>query len=265
MVKRKPLLPNSRARFSRRYLARRFLFAVCLLLLSAHAAPAIPVSDYQRHLQQAVTALDGLAQADETKNASAYDIRRTETLVSLRTLLPENETVEWNGTRFNVDNSWLHQELDKYSKTPNAERAELLKRITERLQAIAERIAELEKPVAAARGNKDEENRKLAEILRRPEYARKVKQQSALARLLEQFLKWLRNLIPKPKPISPGSAGILSKIAQVFVIGLAVAVLVFVARLFLPRLWQTRGTKRKSKAKARIVLGERLEPEQSAL
>lgn len=265
MVKRKPLLPNSRARFSRRYLARRFLFAVCLLLLLAYAAPAIPVSDYHRHLQQAVTALDGLAQADETKNASAYDIRRTETLVSLRTLLPENETVEWNGTRFNVDNSWLHQELDKYSKTPNAERAELLKRITERLQAIAERIAELEQPVAAARGNKDEENRKLAEILRRPEYARKVKQQSALARLLEQFLKWLRNLIPKPKPISPGSAGILSKIAQVFVIGLAVAVLVFVARLFLPRLWQTRGTKRKSKAKARIVLGERLEPEQSAL
>ena len=264
MVTRQPVLLNRRAFFSRR-LAARLLFAVGLLLLSAHGALAIPVGTYQRHIKQAVTALDSLAQAGETESAAAYEIRRTETLVSVRTLLPETETVEWNGASFKVDNSWLHQELDKYSKTPNAERAELLRRTTERLQAIAERLAELEKPAAGTLGNKDEENRKLAEILRRPEYARKVKEQSALTRLLDRFLKWLQSLLPQPKPISPGSAGIFSKIAQVFVIALAVGVLIFVAKLFLPRLWEARRPKRKSKAKARIVLGERLEPEQSAL
>ena len=264
MVKRKPLLQDSHAFFGRRLVARS-LFVVSLLLLLTNATLAIPVRDYHKHVQQAVTELDSLAQVDENENAAAYELRRTETLVSVRTLLPETERVEWNGASFNVDNSWLHQELDKYSKAPNAERASLLKRTTERLQAIAERITQLEKPAAGGLGNKAAENRKLAEILQRPEYARKVKQQSALARLMDQFLKWILSLLPQPKPISPGRADVFSKIAQVFVIALAVGVLAFVAKLFLPRLLDARRPKRKSKAKARIVLGERLEPEQSAL
>ncbi len=264
MIKRKRLLQNSQAFFSRRFAAQS-LFAVSLLILSAQAALAIPVSDYHKHIDQAVTALARLAQTDETETAAADEIRRTETLVSVRTLLPEIETVEGNGASCKVDNSWLHQELDKYSKAPNAGRAELLKRTTERLQAIAERITELEKPAAGAPGNKDAERRKLAEILQRPEYARKVKQQSALARLMDRFLKWILSLLPKPKPISPGRADLFSTIAQLFVVALAVGVLVFVAKLFLPRLLDARRPKRKSKATARIVLGERLEPDQSAL
>ena len=110
----------------------------------------------------------------------------------------------------------------------------------------------------------EQATRKLAEILQRPEYARKVKAESALGRLWRQFWKWIQNLIPKPKPIAPGAAGILSKIAQLFVILLALGVLVFVAKLFLPRLLHSRRAKRKVKEGARIVLGERLEPDQSA-
>ena len=79
-----------------------------------------------------------------------------------------------------------------------------------------------------------------------------------------QFWEWLRKIFPKPKPIAPGAAGILSKVAQVFVIILALAVIIFVARLFLPRLLQNRRSKRKAKEGPRIVLGERLEPDQSA-
>ena len=69
----------------------------------------------------------------------------------------------------------------------------------------------------------------------------------------------------KPKPISPGSAGFFSKIAQLVVIVLALAVLAYVVKLFLPRCSAVARQKRKDKAKARIVLGERLEPDQSAL
>ena len=144
------------------------------------------------------------------------------------------------------------------------ERPELLRRITERLQALEERITELQTPGAGKVSNKAEASRKLAEILQRPEYARKVTQQSALARLMKQFLEWFRNLFPKPKPLSPGSAGLLSKIAQVFVIVLALAVLAYVVKLFLPRLLRNRRPKKKTKQQARIVLGEKLEPDQSA-
>ena len=66
--------------------------------------------------------------------------------------------------------------------------------------------------------------------------------------------------------MSPGSAGFISRIAQWFVIILALGVLAFVLKLFLPRMLSGHiDRKRKSKAKARIVLGERLEPDQSAL
>ena len=66
--------------------------------------------------------------------------------------------------------------------------------------------------------------------------------------------------------MSPGVAGLFSKIAQIVVIVLALAVLAFVAKLFLPQLLRSRGTKRKkSKPQARIVMGERLDPDQTAV
>lgn len=250
--------------FAQRF-AARFLFAVSLGLLSTVAVLAIPAGEYHKHIRQAVTALDSLNQTDETEDATAYVARGVETIHSVRALLPETEKVEWNGTTLSVDNSWLYQELDKFGTAPKAERAELLKRTTERLQAIDERITEMEKPASGAMENKTEESRKLAEILQRPEYARKIKAESAISRLLDRFLKWIQSLLPKPKPVSPGSAGLISRIAQWFVIILALGVLAFVLKLFLPRLFRGGRAKRKSKAKARIVLGERLEPDQSAL
>jgi hypothetical protein len=265
MVKRKSFLKSeTQVRVARR-IAVRFLFAAAFVLLLASAVAAISLSEYHKHVQQGVTALDTVAQSQETESETAYYARDIETVRSVRTLLPQNQTVEWNGASFNVDNSWLHEELDKYAADKSAERYNFLRRTTERLQALEQRLTELEQPAAAAGGTKAEESRKLAEILRRPEYAHQVKQQSAISRLLDDFLKWLQSWLPKPKPISPGSAGIFSKIAQVFVIALALAVLAFVLKLFLPRMLRGRGVKKKGKAKARIVLGERLEPDQSAL
>lgn len=244
------------------------LLAPGLLIISpivfASEASAISLKEYHAHVRHAVTALDSLAQVDETEDASAFASRSTETIKGVRTLLPATETVEWNGTSFNVDNSWLHHDLDNYESAKDVERAELLKRTTERLQAIAERLAEAEQPGSANRANKTEESRKLAEILQRAEYARKVKGESFISRLVSQFLKWFYELFPKPQPLSPGSAGIFSRIAQVFVILLAIAVLAFVVKLLLPRLLRSRRKKKKEKKKARIVLGEKLEPDESA-
>jgi len=269
MIKGKPLLENVSGlltcAFSSRHWATRFLFAVTVLLLLSQAVSATPVSQYHKRIRQAVTALDSLVQADEAEDVPAYESRRSETLDSLRALLPETEMVEWNEASFKVDNSWLHRDLDKFNKAPAAERDKLLKDVAERLQAIDERLAEIEKPASGVIRNKTADSRKLAEILQRPEYARKADRGSALSRLLERFLKWLQDLMPKPQPISSGSAGVISKTAQVFVIALALGVLAFVLKLFLPRVLRSGRPKKKAKAKARIVLGERLEPDQSAL
>jgi hypothetical protein len=243
--------------------AVRFLFAVSLFVFAASATHAIPLPDYHAHVRQAVTALDSLAQNDETESTWDYGTRSVETVQGVRNLLPPSQNVEWNGTSFNVDNSWLHQELDEYSRSKYSERLTFLRRTTERLQAISERLAELQTSSSPS-ASKEEERRKLAEILQRAEYARKVKGQSFLTKFLDQFVKWFQNLFPKPKPLSPDSAGIFSLIAQIVVVLLAVGVLVFVLRLFLPRLLRQSRSKKKEKQKPRIVLGEQLEPDQSA-
>ena len=261
LVKRKLTLQKD----GHAFFATRFVLAASLLILAPSGVNAIPVNEYRAQIQRAITALDSLAQSDETEDASAYSARSVETLSGVRSLLPPTQSVEWNGASFSVDNSWLHQELDKYGAVPLADRGDVLRRMTERLKAIEERISEVEKPESASARNKTEESRKLAEILQRPEYARKIKQESAFSRLMEQFLKWIQSLIPKPKPISPGNAGLVSQIAQVFVIVLALAVLAFVLKLFLPRLLHSRKSKKKAKPRARIVLGEKLEPDQSAI
>ena len=268
MSKDNTLLPHQSVlltcAFPIRRRALRFMFAGTVLLLLAQAVSAIPVSNYHRRIRQAVTALDSLAQSDETESTAAYETRDVQTVASVRTLLPQTESVDWNGTTFSVDNSWLHRELDKYAADRTAGRYDLLRRTTERLKAVDERISETENPASATIGNKTDERRKLAEILQRPEYARKVNQESALSRLVDRFSKWLRSLLPRPQPVSTGSATVISKTAQIFVIALALGVLAFVLKLFLPRMLRTRRPKKKAKAKARIVLGERLEPDQSA-
>jgi len=269
MIKGNARLQNqsvlSRRAFSGRRSALRFLLAGTVLLLLAHAVAAVSLSDYHKRIHHAVTELDSLAHSEETESVAGYETRDVQTVASVRTLLPQTEAVGWNGTTFNVDNSWLHEELDKYAADRSAGRYDLLKRTTERLKAIEERITEIEKPASGIVGNKTDQSRKLAEILQRPEYARKVNQESALSRLIDRFVKWLQSLIPKPAPVSSGSASVISKTAQVFVIALALGVLAFVLKLFLPRLLRSKRPKKKVKAKARIVLGERLEPDQSAL
>jgi hypothetical protein len=263
MIKRNPLSKPNRASTSLR-VAWRLMFAVGVLLCFVSAAYTTPLGEYHKRIQQAVTALGTLANSAATESASAYETRDGETVTNVRTLLPKTETVEWNGASFDVDNSWLHYELDRYAADNSTQRYDQLTRITTRLTALEQRVTELEDPATRTGASKEDESRKLAEIMRRPEYAPKVKEESAVARLVQRFLKWLQDLLPKPKPISPGSAGIFSNIAQVLVIVLALGVLGFVLKLFLPRMLSGRRTKKKGKATARIVLGERLEPDQTA-
>jgi len=262
-------LPSSLQSDLRSFIALRMLCmagVLCFgfLSLGAQTVQAIPISQYQNQIRQAVTALDTLTLRDETEDVAAYEQRSLETVKGLRNLIPETLVIEWRSEKFNVDNSWLHQELNKYGTVIKGERPELLLRITERLQALDQRLTELQTP-GANNPDKAETSRKLAEILRRPEFAYEVTKENALVRLLKRFLDWLRNLFPKPKPMSMGRITWLSRIAQFVVVVLALAVLAYVVKLFLPRMLRNGSSKKKNtKQKARIVLGERLEPDQSA-
>ncbi len=252
------------ARFARRF-AARFFFAVALALLLSAAAYAIPLSEYHKRIKQGVTALDALGQSDETESSAAYAARDSETINQVRKLLPATETVELDGVSVQVDNTWLQQDLGKYAADSSATRYDSLKQITQRLKGLEERLEELEKPGSGTSASKTDESRKLKEILGRPEYVQQVRQENALTRLVTRFLKWVLSWFPRAKPMTPGGIGILSRIAQWVVILLALGVLAFVLKLFLPRMFQNRRPKKTRKEKARIVLGETLDPDQTAL
>lgn len=259
----RPRSEESGLRLRQTRYALRCAFALLLFQLCAQVNAATALDDYHRHLQQAISALETLAQADEDENEPDRAARVNQTLSSLRMLLPETESVEWEGTSFKVDNSWLHQELGRYERAGKAERVESLAQITERLRSIAERVAEIKK-TARPTTTKTEGNKKLGEILQRPEYAQRVKAESAFSRLWRNIWRWIESLLPKQQPLAPGSANLFTIFAQIFVVLLALGVIAYVLKMFAPWLFRRRSSRRKVKQGPRIILGERLEPDQTA-
>jgi hypothetical protein len=236
---------------------------VFALMIISWQARAATIAEYRDRVSQAATVVQRLRSDAYRDNSLERDAFIDGELTRVRTLLPARETVLLNGQTIEVDNSWLHETLSRYEKEKiyRSKGEEILGRIHERLQALMVRVDEMQagKPPS----DKDSDKARLAEILRRPEYAKSAAEGSAIERLWEQFIRWLSKLFPKVKPLQPGTGRALSGIAQVVVIAISVALIAFLIWKFVPRYLRNRG-KKKKKREARIVLGERLEPDQTA-
>lgn len=234
------------------------VFAVLFLFLFPARAAATPLTDYHLNIKSAIATLGHLSQSGDN-----FDRELPAAVESVRTKLPKHETVEFEGEVYNVDNSWLHQELDELEKADN--RSERLAHIVWTLQAIETRVAERANPGGSPAENKQWAKTRLESILARPEYATDTEGSNALIRLLQDFFLWLEKYLPKPRFGSAGGVNWITRIAQVLVIGLAVAVLLFVLKtLYVRFAGRSRKPKTSKKREARIVLGERLEPEATA-
>jgi hypothetical protein len=234
-------------------------------MFCANVCFAIPLSEYHKRVQKALDALDLLTEKEEGSTELQRAAFVAANVRAAREALPRTDRVEWNGTSYNVDNSWLDEELKEFERLNDGDpdRAHVLDRIFERLEGIDERLQEINKSGAATA---TEMKQRLAAILQRSEYARNQAQgESALGRLALRFLRWLRSLLPKPPQLRPGRAVTVSRTAQIVVVLIALAVIAYALSLFVPRLLRNRRPKKKAKPEARVVLGERLEPDQSAV
>lgn len=244
---------------------KRFLKAVAgvgLLLVCAPALRASSLTDYMVRVSSAVSLVQ------EAESAYNSGSRNPQTIVDrnlplVRQQLPPSETVQLQGQAIAINNSWLYQALSEVEKsTDRTYRRALLARTVERLGALHERLQEL-RTAATSATDKDADKGRLAEILRRPEYLQTPPESSVLERLLDRFLRWLGKLIPRTKPIQSGGSPLVSTVTQILVVGICLAALAFLIWRFGPRLMQER-RKKKPKREARIVLGEHLEPDQTA-
>lgn len=227
-------------------------------------AIAATLDDYQHRVAAAAVLIEELRGAGEDESNPYPAQFITTNLVRVRQMLPAKETVVLDGLSVPVDNSWLHEELSAYEKASTTlKRAESLARIAERLHAIDDRIQEIHRRKIANASDKDAEKGRLAEILRRPEYVQTAPESSALEQLLERVIRWLANLLPRPRPMQPGGSRWIAGLAQILVVGVCVAAIAFLIWRYGPRFMQGR-RKKKTKREARIILGERLEPDQTA-
>lgn len=234
------------------------VFGVLFLFLSPATVAAIPITDYHFNIKYAISTLAGLSQSGHN-----FESELPGAVESVRTKLPKHETVEFEGEVYNVDNSWLHKELDELAQADN--RNERLAHIVWTLQAIETRVAERANPGGSRAENKQWAKTRLESILARPEYATDTEGSNALIRLIRDFFEWLAKFLPKPRAGNGSGINWITRIAQVLVIGLAVAVLLYVLKtLYVRFAGRSRQPKAGKKREARIVLGERLEPEATA-
>jgi hypothetical protein len=251
----------------------RHASATCLLLLmmlaSASTAFAISVTTYRDRVHRSMIALDSLRAINEDADYGSREARIEQTFAEVRRLLPPTESVEAERSSLQVDNSWLEMTLQQYKQPTSSDeyRKRLLTEATERLAALDNALIELDKleTVNSSTTSKDEARARLSNILRRDEYAKRAAEGNALERLWQRFVNWLRRNFPNAPQIEPGRAKFFSQLAQVLVVALALAVIAYVAWKFWPRVWQRNAKSKKGgKREARVVLGERLEADQSS-
>jgi hypothetical protein len=197
-----------------------------------------------------------------------YPKRERETIARVSALLPPKERIEWTDGTIEVDNTWVQSALAEAQRIKdNDARGRALRTLAERLRALDTRLSELESSTVAP--DRDAERGRLNAILRDPDFNKQQTEKGgALQRLIEQLVEWIRDIIQsifgRFGPIRPGTSAGVSRLAQVIVIALCVAVLAFVGWRFWSRR-AARGPKSlKSKHGSRVVLGERLEADQTS-
>jgi hypothetical protein len=253
-----------RSRKGTNHYLRWSLIALLLLFPVTANADSISAADYHKNVQRAVTALDTLQQTDETEAPASYENRLNETIAGVSEALPEHQSVQTSDDVCNVDNTWLHEALKELKKTPAERRTTKLKEVIQRLKAVEERVGPGGTQTTPADG-KANTKEKLESILARPEYATETKGPNALSRLIMDFIRWIQQFLPERLQVQPGGSRWMTVVAQLLVVLVAGVVIFYVLKILLARFKPARRRRAPKKREPRIVLGERLDPEDTAV
>lgn len=182
-------------------------------------------------------------------------------------LLPAEEEIEFGETSLEVNNKWLGIAITKYKdKTSEKEKQQILIGISERLIALEIKINEFQQ-TAKADGSKDEAKRKLAEILKREEFQKPIKEEESL---LQRFFKWLDEWMKKnagsqrPNDMPASNLGSVARVMQFVLSALVIALIFFLLYKFGPFLVQKFREREKRNKNERIILGEKISADETS-
>ena len=242
----------------------------CVLIFLSISVFAKTPAEYKKNVESANGLISDLyyTEAEDFSSLADYQSFERETIKEIRQNLPGAENIEWQGATVETGNQWLIDKLETYQKEPvdSSKREMILTEINERLDALEQKLAELENP-AISNLTKDEEKQKLAEILKREEYAKPEKQEETwLQSLIRKIREWFGEKMPQTEEREVPQAGYpsLSIALMIVIFGLVFALIGFLIYKFAPFInFNIRHRKKKEK-QDRIILGERLSANEDA-
>ncbi|MEZ5345904.1 MAG: DUF4129 domain-containing protein [Pyrinomonadaceae bacterium] len=203
-------------------------------------------------------------------DSGAADIEfENEVFEEVPELLPAEESIEAAGITFYVDNSWITSRIKDYkNETQNEKRkSTILSEIYERLESIEIKLGEVE-GTQNSLNKKDENKRKIAEILGREQFQKPTDTgESFLQRLWRQIREWLNSVFPRPN-ISPNTTsgiGSLTYILQIVLYAVIFALIGFLIYRFAPLIYSRFKRSGISDDSERIILGEKLDADATPL
>ena len=246
--------------------------AVFLLLFFAALAPlqvcAKSLDEYRKNVQAAKKlSVELLYPNDEDLANKDYAGFERQSVKQIRARIPASEKIQWQGAEIETDNQWLADKLNEFEKEPrnSTNREAILTEIGERLEAVEQKLKELEN--AASARTKDEDKRKLAEILRRAEYQKPAeKEESLFQKLYRRFMEWLREKFPRTNLPEGDSSGFqsVSFILQMLLYALVLGVIGFLIHRFAPFLFNRFQNWERNEKRERVILGERISADETA-
>lgn len=222
-----------------------------------------PLENYVRRVEAAAKIAADAADNEHSQNEEDDLLRQ------VAELLPATEDIARDATSkdlTHVDNSWLHQIIDKLDRTDESKRANQLAELANRLEALCRRLQEAAATQADAESKATRE--RLQRILARAEYQPEEKQESAIQAWLRRIQQRIRDLLGKfflkDSSASGPSPGSLQALRWLIIAAL-IASLGWAAVLFLRR-FQLRQAKLKEEdeTETREILGEQFDADVTA-
>jgi hypothetical protein len=243
---------------------RHTMWALVVMILAVTSAYAMPLKEYRERTDRAVRGLELAAELGSQRNIKDWD-RTTAIVDGVINTFPRGETVEWDGRRISVNTEWLAEDLKRFQATPfgDPKRKEILQHAIDRLRALDARLEEVDLrtgPVAAPA--KAEDKSRLQQISDRAVFKPKPPQENIFVRTWKRFWEWVWSLFRSGGSLEAGSMSWASFMALILIYGLALGLLGYAVSKLIPYFQRGRG--KRQRPDARIVLGERLAPDQTA-
>jgi len=250
------------------FFINRFLPLALIILIFPSLAVAATLSEYLENVNHLKDDLNRMIQPDEDSTGAENLAFEREVLAEFPKLLPAQEKIEWQGS-VEVNNKWIHDALARFKNEPpeSAKRTAILIELSDRLGALETKINEFESATAAER-TKDEDKRKLAEILQRDEYQKpKEKGESLLEKIWRAVVEWLDKMFPPSKPsiaAPTAGSGSFTFVLQMILFAVILGIIGFLIYRFAPFFFSKYRRREKREKKERVILGERLAADETS-